>query len=168
MKTRLKIAVSACLLGQAVRYDGKSKPDAFIIEQLAKSAQLIPVCPEVAIGLGTPRPKIEVVQTAAGVRVLGVHDRRIDVTASLAGYAATFLRENPDLAGMVLKSRSPSCGVGDTPLFDTEHREIGLAGGLFATTIIALRPSLPVISEKALPGHAPDFIGQCRRCRETI
>jgi len=152
------VAVSACLLGQPVRYDGSGKPDAFIMGELAASATIIPVCPEMAIGMGAPRPKIQVVFTPGGNRAVGVEHQEMDVTLALRGYARQFLRDHPAISGMVLKSRSPSCGVGNTPLFDTTGEVVGLASGLFAATVMALRPALPVIDETTLPQAAEHFL----------
>lgn len=155
------IGISACLLGQAVRYDGASKPDRFIINELASVAELIPVCPEVAIGLGVPRAKIEVVKTAGRARILGVEDRSLDVTDALADFASRFLFENPKLAGLVLKSRSPSCGVKNAPLLDMAGVEIGLTSGQFAASIMAMRPDLPIINETGIPEHFFRFFRDC-------
>ena len=55
------VGVSACLLGHAVRYDGGHKRDRFLTERLACCVEFLPVCPETAIGLGTPRPPIQLV-----------------------------------------------------------------------------------------------------------
>ncbi len=156
------IAVSACLLGQPVRYDGASKPDPYVLSVLAKSARLIAICPEMAIGLGVPRAKIEIVQTHDRRRVLGVDNRALDVTAALRECARQFLRDNPRLSGLVLKSASPSCGTNDTPVFDLAGNEIGHGSGGFAQTIMALRPDLPVIDENALAGRARSFLEKCR------
>jgi len=157
------IAVSACLLGQAVRYDGASKPDPFVLSALANSARLIAVCPEVAIGLGVPRPKIELVQQDGQLRVLGVDNRKLDVTGELTAYSERFLRENPELAGLVLKSRSPSCGINYTPLFDVDGNEISTTSGVFARTIMALRPDLTLIDETRLAGQLQTFLDACRQ-----
>jgi len=157
------IAVSACLLGQPVRYDGASKPDPLVLPELENSAQLIAVCPEVAIGLGVPRPKIELVQQHGRLRVLGVDNRRLDVTGELTAYAQRFLRDNPELAGLVLKSRSPSCGINNTPLFDVDGNEISATSGMFAQTIMALRPDLPLIDEIELAGNTQAFLDACRQ-----
>ena len=101
------ILVSACLLGVPCRYDGTGKADARVLA-LAKSRQLIPVCPEQLGGLPTPRPPAE----RNGTRILTRDER--DVTAAFARGAEETLR----LAHLfscriaVLKANSPSCGNG--------------------------------------------------------
>ena len=102
-----KILVSACLLGLAVRYDGKSKAVEKIIE-LSKDNTLIPVCPEQLGGLPTPRLKCEIKDKHV-IRVDGE-----DVTANYLNGAHLTL----DIAKLnkvdycILKSKSPSCGKG--------------------------------------------------------
>ena len=102
-----KILISACLLGEACRYDGKSKPNKAAID-LATKCQLFPVCPEVLGGLPTPRKPSEI----QGRRVVMVDGT--DVTEQYtkgAEHALEIARENGcDMA--ILKARSPSCGKG--------------------------------------------------------
>ena len=54
-----RIGVSACLLGQPVRFDGGRKRNRFITEQLSRLMEIVPICPEMEAGLGTPRPTIQ-------------------------------------------------------------------------------------------------------------
>ena len=108
---RLRLGVSACLVGQAVRYDGGHKRDGFVADLLAQHFDLLPVCPEVAIGLGIPRAPIRLVHTERGVRVRGVRDPDLDVTDALDGVAAQQAAQAAALCGFVLKKNSPSCGM---------------------------------------------------------
>ncbi len=102
-----KIIVSACLLGEACRYDGKSKPCEKVIE-LDKRYEIIPVCPEVFGGLSTPRPPSEMQKDGRFINSKGE-----DVTCNYRKGAEETLRiakaNNCTLA--VLKEKSPSCGV---------------------------------------------------------
>ena len=105
------ILVSACLLGQPVRYDGKSQPCA-AVQALAGRYRLVPVCPECLGGLPVPRDPSEIVCTDAGERVLS--SAGTDVTEAFRAGARRCLeiaRENACTLA-VLKSRSPSCGSG--------------------------------------------------------
>lgn len=118
-----KIAVSACLLGHRVRYDGREKKHSLIVDsflnKFSDKVELVPFCPEVAIGLSVPRAKIQVVKDAGEqIRVVGVEDHRLDVTQPLKSYAELFLQQNPDIRGFIVKSKSPSCGLQSTPLFE--------------------------------------------------
>ena len=102
-----KIIVSACLLGEACRYDGKSKPCEKVIA-LAEKYELIPVCPEVFGGLSTPRPPSEMQADGRFINSSGE-----DVTENYRTGAKSTLRialqNGCKLA--VLKEKSPSCGV---------------------------------------------------------
>jgi len=143
------IAVSACLLGQAVRYDGKHKYTSLIAEELAKYCHLIPICPEVEIGLGIPRDKIQLTQVGNEVRVLKVTDRQSDVTHSLTDLAAQFLKQH-QLSGLVLQDKSPSCGIENVKLFSEEGVQIGISSGVFAATIRQLQPNLRIVQASQL------------------
>jgi len=56
---RVRIAVSACLLGENVRYDGGHKYDPYVAEELAAHCELVPLCPEMEAGMGVPREPVQ-------------------------------------------------------------------------------------------------------------
>jgi len=171
-KGKPEIAISACLLGQRVRYDGEDKRQSqivdFFLEQFSEQVSIIPFCPEVAIGLGVPRPKIQLIrQKGEQIRVLGVENHTLDVTESLQSYADEFLTQYPGLSHVIVKSRSPSCGYQSTPLMmnilgdsdnDNEvepqskdiYKQIALSSGLFVQTILAIKPELQIVDETQL------------------
>lgn len=161
---RIRVGVSACLLGEAVRYDGGHKYDPAVARELARHFELVPICPEVAIGLGVPRPPIQVVRARDGLRVLGVDDPALDVTADLDHYLAEMEPVLATLSGYVFKSRSPSCGVTDTPVFDAHGRTVAAGAGRFAAGVRARDPDLPVTDERALrdPAARATFIERVR------
>lgn len=105
------IAVSACLLGHACRYDGKSKPCQDAID-LGKDYELIPICPEVEGGLPIPHPPCEIVRGKDGSRV--VDSEGSDVTEAFYTGASICLRKVKDSGCFcaVMKAKSPSCGSG--------------------------------------------------------
>src|SRR3990170_6011748 len=78
--SRIRLGISSCLLGQKVRYDGNHKHDRFVTGTLGKYFEFVPVCPEVAIGLGVPRPPIRLVGDPAAPRAVGIENPKLDVT----------------------------------------------------------------------------------------
>ena len=137
------VAISSCLTGQAVRYDGLHKFTPLLIHSLAQKVKLLPVCPETAIGLSVPRNKIQLTYQQGQVRVLDTVDPRIDLTALLRDYALDLIKEHK-LSGLVLQEKSPSCGVNNCKLFSDNGGIIGLSSGLFAATMIEQQPLLPI------------------------
>lgn len=159
------VAVSACLNGERVRYDGDSRhvPAA---TWLAASAQLVPICPEVGAGLGVPRPPVQLVRTTAGCRALGRDDPTLDVTQPLEEFA----RRSSDrlralrACGYLLKSRSPSCGFGSTPLFDADGQQVDTTSGIHAEYMQRQLPWLSFAEETALVDR-PAVLAFELRCR---
>ncbi|MCK5896568.1 MAG: DUF523 domain-containing protein, partial [Cocleimonas sp.] len=114
-------AISSCLIGEKVRYDGQSQAvSCHELILIKKSKRLLPLCPEMAIGLGMPRPAIQLRQTADGYHAVVIENPSLDYTQALRDYAATVLQRYPNLAGFILKQKSPSCGTGKTKLFDAK------------------------------------------------
>ena len=103
-----KLIISACLLGESCRYDGKSKP-CEAVERLKKEYELLPVCPECMGGLPTPRPPAEIQKDG---RVINREGR--DVTANYRRGAEMTLElaRHEDCRIALLKEKSPSCGKG--------------------------------------------------------
>ena len=101
-----KVVVSACLLGENCKYNGGNNLSK-TVAQFVRGKEVIPVCPEVLAGLGIPRIPIEI----CGDRVLSRDG--IDVTEQLDRAVAEILERlrNEDVDCVILKSRSPTCGV---------------------------------------------------------
>jgi len=175
LNTKPQIAISACLLGQMVRYDGKEKKQPLIVAfflnkkylqyNLSGTVEVVPFCPEVGIGLGVPRAKIQAVrQKDEQIRIVGVENHTWDVTEALKSYAEHFLQQYPDIQYFIVKAKSPSCGYQSTPLFqalipvqakqcaqeEQKVEQIALVSGLFVQTILELKPQLHIIDETCL------------------
>lgn len=143
-----KVIVSACLLGEACRYDGCSKKDDGVLAFLADKT-IIPFCPEAPV-LGTPRGRISVVATEDhGLRVKKDADGT-DVTDLLLAQTEALIKAHPDATGIILKSKSPSCGIGTTPIRDEAGNEIGKGNGIAADLLIHAFPYLDLRDEDAL------------------
>lgn len=141
------LGVSACLLGHPVRYDGDHKHEPLVTDTLAKHVQLRHFCPEVGIGMSVPRPPIQVVQLAQETRVRGVAAPHTDVTDALHEYA---MQVPETLDGFLLKARSPSCGVGTTPVMNALDEQISTGYGEFARTLQQRFPCAPLVDESRL------------------
>jgi uncharacterized protein YbbK (DUF523 family) len=153
------VGVSACLLGQKVRYDGDHKHSAILVHQLGPLLRFRDTCPEVAIGLPVPRPPIQVVQVDDALRVKGVENPQQDVTEALEDVAAGM---SEPLSGFVLKARSPSCGHLSTPVHNAGGQQIGMASGAFARKLHELFPRIPLANDSDLekPAFLQSFLLQ--------
>lgn len=158
------MGISSCLLGEEVRYDGGHKRDAYINGTLAHYFDFVPVCPEVAIGLGTPRQPIRLVrekgESAREARVLGVRDPDLDVTAELAEHGRAQAAELTGIHGYIFKRASPSCGMERVKVFTPDGHPAGKDGvGAYAAAFMEQRPDLPVEEEGRLgdPGLRDAF-----------
>ena len=107
----LKLGISACLLGNEVRYNGGHKQSNLCSRVLSEHFEFIPVCPEVAIGLGTPREPIRLIGDPAAPRAVGTIHREIDVTDALAAYGERMAGELQGICGYIFMQHSPSCGM---------------------------------------------------------
>jgi len=149
-------AISSCLAGEQVRYDGKSQALGDELAQLEAKYRLLSICPEMAIGLGVPRPPIHLrwSESTQNYRAVLIEQPEVDYTEALHDYAVLLLAKYPELTGVILKQKSPSCGTGKTKLFD-RHGELQRADGwgIFAAELLRLRPCLQVLNENNIIYH---------------
>ncbi len=153
-KPTIRIGVSACLLGDKVRYDGDHRRNSFVADTLAAHFELVPVCPESELGMGVPRETVDLEGSIAAPNMIGTHTRK-DWTQSMNDWAQQRIQDlNPlNLCGFVMKKGSPSCGVFRVPVIQ-ENREPLLEGrGLFAMAYIKANPDVPVEDELRLEDH---------------
>jgi uncharacterized protein YbbK (DUF523 family)/uncharacterized protein YbgA (DUF1722 family) len=151
----IRIGVSACLLGQRVRYDGGHKRDAFVTDTLARFFTLLPVCPEVEAGLGLPRESMRLVESPAGRRLVAPRSGR-DLTGPVHAFAAGRSGELAalDLGGFVFKKDSPTCGLHRVRVLGSGGQATRSGRGLFAEALCARLPLLPVEEEGRLNDRA--------------
>lgn len=140
----LFVGVSSCLLGDGVRYDGGHKAHGFVTGVLSRLCALESVCPEVAAGLGVPRPPVHLVKRGPAIHALGRDDDSLDVTPALRVFSDAKVPALGHLSGYVFKSRSPSCGLDVTVLPQ------GRAPGLYAAAVTEAYPLLPCIEDDQL------------------
>lgn len=146
----IRIGISSCLLGQKVRFDGNHTQDHFITGTLSEVFDFVPVCPEVGIGMGVPRPTIRLIGPADAPRAIGVKDTSIDVTDKLIHYGKRTAAKLDDLSGYIFKSKSPSCGMKRVKLFNGTSGSSKQGVGLYAREIMRALPLLPVEEEGRL------------------
>jgi len=144
------VGISSCLLGQQVRFDGGHKKDGWITGPLGAFFDFLPVCPEVGIGLGVPRPTIHLVGDPARPRALGSKDASLDVTARLEAFGIAQLPQLEGLSGYILKSKSPSCGMARVPVTSEKGMPAKVGVGIYARVLLERMPLLPVEEEGRL------------------
>jgi uncharacterized protein YbgA (DUF1722 family)/uncharacterized protein YbbK (DUF523 family) len=153
---RIRIGISSCLLGEKVRWDGDHKRDGYIAGTLAAHFDLVPVCPEVAIGLGVPREPIRLVGPPGAPRAMAVNgmdmsDPARDFTEALAEYGRRMARELDGISGYLFKSGSPSCGMERVKVHGRRGGMPAQSGtGIYARAFMAACPLLPAQEEGRL------------------
>lgn len=148
---RIPVGVSSCLLGQSVRFDGGHKHNSYVTQTLGQFFEFVPICPEVAIGLGTPRPPIRLVGDPLHPRAVGVRDPSLDVTEALRDYGQRMAGELGHLSGYIFKRASPSCGMERVKVYDEGGGMPNNAGrGIYAQAIMQALPLLPTEEEGRL------------------
>jgi len=146
----VRVGISACLLGQKVRYDGGHKRDGFLVDTFGRFLEWVPVCPEVEVGMGVPRPAIRLQRGEGEVRLVDPKNGK-DWTEPMLAYAQTKVEAlaGLGLCGFVLKKDSPSCGMERVKVYGGGMpRKEGV--GLFARVLMARFPHLPVEEEGRL------------------
>ncbi len=149
---RPRIGISSCLLGDEVRFDGGHKRDHFLTDVLSPHVEWVRVCPEVEVGMGTPRETLRLVREGDGPIRMVTTRTAVDHTAAMHRWARRRLEElaAENLAGYVLKKDSPSCGMERVKVFGSGGMPRRDGRGLFAGDLLARFPDLPVEEEGRL------------------
>ena len=139
---RPRVGVSSCLLGALVRFNGGHKRSRFLADELGPHVDWVPYCPEIEIGLGTPREPIRLTADGRLVNRSGTADHTAAMQALPLPAAVD---------GYVFKAKSPSCGVWGIPRYGDDGQAAGMAGpGLYAGRVMAGFPLLAVEDEGRL------------------
>ena len=146
----MNIAVSACLLGEKVRFDGGHKHDRFVTDELGKYASFVPFCPE-AIAFGTPRPSIRLVNMEDGYNIIS-NKNGTNLTKELQDKSYQELHKiaGTNLSGIIFKSKSPSCGMGSAKAYLENGFADSKADGMFVAICKEKFPLLPMEEEGRL------------------
>ena len=147
---RVCIGVSSCLLGAKVRFDGGHKKDDFLVNTFGEWVQWVPVCPEVEVGMGTPRESVRLVRKDADVRMVAPKSGK-DWSEAMRTYSAQRVEKlaTSELSGYVLKKDSPSCGMERVKVYG-DGMPTKSGRGVFAEALLARLPNLPVEEEGRL------------------
>jgi uncharacterized protein YbgA (DUF1722 family)/uncharacterized protein YbbK (DUF523 family) len=151
---KIRLGISACLLGEKVRYDGGHKLDRFLTETLGNYVEYLPVCPEVECGLGVPRESMRLEGTPESPRLVTVRTGR-DFTDQMLDWAGERVREldGEDLCGFIFKSGSPSSGMERVRVYGANSAARKMGTGLFASVFMRHFQLTPVEEEGRL--HDP-------------
>lgn len=148
--------LSRCLEMAECRYDGAGIRSP-VVRLLARHVEFVPVCPEVRIGLGVPRAPIRIERTSSGdgsLRLVQPSTGR-DLTDRMTGFGESFADATEAVDGLLLKSRSPSCGMGDVKIYDERGGLVtGQGWGMFAAVMRARYPDAAMEDEERLKDAA--------------
>jgi len=145
MSEKIRIGISSCLLGEMVRYDGGHQLDRYLRDTLGTWFEYVPVCPEVELGLPTPREALRLVEGENGVRLVFSRSGE-DITERMQAWAEKRVLEleRENLCGFIFKAKSPSSGMERVKLYDRNGVPAKKGVGLFARVFMAHFPHLPV------------------------
>ncbi|MCF6766885.1 DUF523 and DUF1722 domain-containing protein [Thiotrichales bacterium 19S11-10] len=161
MNNPIPIAVSSCLLGNNVRFNGANSHKKMITEELATLFDFHPICPEMFAGLGVPRKPIFLEKNSDDKIRVRQHETNKDLTDKLVVSAKSLIQKLPEVYGFILKKSSPSCGNGTVKLFTESHDMIhNKADGVFLSVLKEAKPLIPIEDEGRLndPGLKEHFI----------
>jgi uncharacterized protein YbgA (DUF1722 family)/uncharacterized protein YbbK (DUF523 family) len=156
-----RIGISACLLGQKVRYDGGDKRDRFLTETFGPHVEWVPVCPEAEVGMGVPREPVRLVGDPAAPRMIAERSGK-DWTRNMYRFNVQRVRtiKELELSGYIFKKDSPSCGVERVRVYNRNGIPSRAGRGLFASAVMSELPLLPVEEEGRLndPSLRENFV----------
>lgn len=171
---KIRIGVSACLMGEQVRYDGQHKHDSYLTGTLGNWFEFIPVCPEFELGLGVPRESMRLEGDPEHPRLITNKTKR-DLTEPMLAWCDQRVHEleKENLCGFIFKSKSPSSGMERVKVYSAKGMPSNNGRGLFANAFMEHFPLLPVEEEGRLndPGLRENFIERVftlKRWREML
>lgn len=162
MSEKIPVGISACLLGEKVRFDGGHKRLGFAVDALSPWVTYQPVCPEMAIGLPVPRPALRLVKAADGTVALRYSDQRDgDLTDAMREFSERKVSSLDHLCGYIVCAKSPSCGMERVRLYGEDGKNNRKSErGIFTQTLMETYPWLPVEEDGRLydPGLRENFV----------
>jgi uncharacterized protein YbgA (DUF1722 family)/uncharacterized protein YbbK (DUF523 family) len=159
--SKIPVGISACLLGENVRYDGGHKLDHYLRDTLGQFVEWVPVCPEVECGLPVPREAMRLVGDPDSPRLV-TRKTGIDHTERMSKWAGRKLAqlERQNLCGFVFKARSPSSGMDRVKVYSESGSSFKTGSGIFAKAFKEHFPLVPAEDEGRLqdPDLRENFI----------
>lgn len=146
---KIPVGISACLLGEEVRFNGGHKLHSYIDKTLGEYFSFQSFCPEVDIGLGIPRRPIRLIRRDGEVSCVDIEDYTLDYTQQLIDSADAQKAWQAGLCGFILKKDSPSCGMERAKVYDGKQT-VRDGVGIFAARLMQNFPELPVEEEGRL------------------
>jgi uncharacterized protein YbgA (DUF1722 family)/uncharacterized protein YbbK (DUF523 family) len=151
MSDSIKIGVSACVAGERVRFDRTHRRSAYLTETLANHVEFVPICPEIACGMGIPREPLRQVDCAGEIRLIAYESGK-DLTGKMTKWAKRVLKglDKEGICGFVLRVHSPSCAVNKSRIHSTDGTPPTMGPGFFTRLLQEHDPLMPVVSSEAL------------------
>ena len=151
MSETIRIGVSACVVGEKVRHDATHRRSAYLTETLAKHVEFVPICPEIACGMGIPREPLRQADCAGDIRLIG-YESGTDMTDKMTKWADKVLAglDQEGICGFVLRVHSPSCAVNKARIYSTTGQPPRLGPGFFTRKLLEHDPLLPVVTSEGL------------------
>lgn len=141
----IKVGISACLLGDNVRYNGGHTQSKFCMNSLTQYFNFRKYCPEVASGFGIPRPTLRLEGYINNPRLAYTKQPGSDVSDTFKKTIKPFIEKQSDLSGYILMKKSPSCGMERIKIYqENGHAHQTFGRGLFADALMKKYPNLPV------------------------
>ena len=152
MKNKVRVGISSCLLGERVRWNGDHKRNQHVQGVLSKYFEYFPICPEVEVGMGTPRESVALYGTLEKPKMVS-KKTQTDWTKKMNDYIKGCLNKltNENLYGYIFKSKSPSCGLTKVPVYaHVGSAKARYGPGLFANAFNKEYPLIPIEDEGRL------------------
>ena len=148
--SRPRIGISKCLEFDMCRYDGSRINNNFV-RNMKEYVDFVPVCPEVGIGLGSPRKPIRLV-TIDGKKNLYQPSSKKNLTEDMHDFGKKFAESNSKLDGFIFKRDSPTCGIIDVRLYHKLGDHVGYSktSGMFSEDVLKNFPNIVKEDEKRL------------------
>lgn len=153
-----------------MRYDGQIKTYPNLVYFIQQNFEIIAVCPEVEIGLSVPRPAIQLRGNINNIKLIGRDDPNINVTDDMQNFCNRKPSQLNLIQAYIFKSKSPSCGVKNIPLFNEQGKMTDTTRGVFVSAMLQHYPNLPITDEQSLSNddQCENFLQQVKHYQQKL